>query len=526
MVDYAQLINMDTSKLTTAAQESGSLASALSTRAADVQTASDIPAGMWAGPDANASSDLMAVQPPPLSDASDAFNRNRAVLENLVDALEAARRRLQDAHDLVAGTDLTIEPDGTVTTPSVSHPVEAEQNARLAQQVRAIIDDAVRMANEADDKATDEITATALLADERAIPNDGGDTPAEVKQWWDSLTDAEKEAFIQQHPKEIGNLDGIPAIARDKANMIALNDAIEAKQKEIDDIRNTPGYGGPGSLSDQNDVKDLQKELDAMRNLRSTVDDPNHPDRLLMGFDPSGDGKAIIATGDPDKADNVLTHVPGMGSELAGAGNELNRVDRMVSDASQLDPTKNTVGVMWLDYDAPNGISNAGTTGYAEEGADDLAGFQDGLRATHEGPASHNTVLGHSYGSTVVGHSLRDHGMNADDVVFAGSPGVGVDHVSELGMDPGDVHATRAQHDIIGLVPDNNSTYHVPFTDINLSGHGLNPADPAFGAHSFESAPGDKGWFPGRRSIAAHSQYWDEGNPARDEIAKIVTDND
>ncbi|ADD42549.1 alpha/beta hydrolase [Stackebrandtia nassauensis] len=525
MVDYAQLTNMDTSKLTRAAEESGSLAGALSTSAQDVQTASDIPAGMWAGRDSTAASDLMATQPPPLFVASDAFKRSQAVLEDLVTDLEAARRRLQDAHDLVAGTGLTIGPDGTVTTPVVNNPAEAQANERLAQQVRDVIDEAVRMANDADDKAKDQITATALLADENAIPDNRGDTPKDVKEWWDSLSDPEKQAFIDQHPEKIGNLDGIPPEDRHKANWKSLNDAIDAKRQEIEDIRNTPGYGGPGAADDRNKVEDLQKQLDAMQNLRGIVDDPKHPDRLLMGFDPEGDGKAIIATGNPDKADNVLTHVPGMGSELSTAGNELNRVDRMVSDANQLDPTKETVGVMWLDYDAPDGISNAGTTGYAEKGAPDLAQFQDGLRATHEGAPSHNTVVGHSYGSTVVGHSLKDHGMNTDDVVFAGSPGVGVDHVSGLNTNA-DVHATRAQHDIIGLVPDGNTRFHVPFTDITLSSHGLNPADPAFGAHSFESSPGDKGWFPGGRSIAAHSQYWDDGNPARDEIARIVTEND
>lgn len=526
MVDYAQLTNLDTSRLTSAAEASGSLSSALSTDADDVLSAAEIPPGMWAGRDSDAASGLLSHQPPPLFAASDAFKRGQAVLEDLVTELEAARRRLADAHDLVAGTGITIGADGTVTTPVVDDPAEAQTNDRLAGQAADIIGEAVRMANEADARATDRIAATGLVADANAIPDGDGDTPADVKEWWDSLSDAEQQAYIDQFPDQIGNLDGVPAEARDQANRNSLTEALAERRREMAEIRDTPGYGGPGSRADQSRVKELQQEIDALQNLQNTIDDPKHPDRMLLGFDPEGDGKAIVATGNPDTADNVLTHVPGMGSELAGAGNELNRVDRMVSDASQLDPTQQTVGVMWLDYDAPDGISNAGTTGYADAGADDLAAFQDGLRATHEGPPSHNTVLGHSYGSTVVGHSLRDHGMNADDVVFAGSPGVGVDHVSQLGMDPGDVHATRAQHDIIGLVPDSNKTYHIPFTDITLSGHGLNPADPDFGAHTFESSPGDKGWFPGGRSTAAHSQYWDDGNPARDEIAKVVTDND
>lgn len=125
----------------------------------------------------------------------------------------------------------------------------------------------------------------------------------------------------------------------------------------------------------------------------------------------------------------------------------------MVREAEKLDPGASTSAVMWIGYEAPQEVANllgvnadltelpgdgdAMDSEYAERGGRALDSFQHGLRATHEGPPSHNTVIGHSYGSTVIGHGAAGHGLPVDDVVFVGSPGVGVDHASELGLEPG-----------------------------------------------------------------------------------------
>ena len=62
----------------------------------------------------------------------------------------------------------------------------------------------------------------------------------------------------------------------------------------------------------------------------------------------------------------------------------------------------------WMGYDPPmNVFTDAPSTSYAHNGAPALDSFQAGLRASHvdvaaAGP-SVNTVIGHSYGSTLVG---------------------------------------------------------------------------------------------------------------------------
>jgi hypothetical protein len=73
-------------------------------------------------------------------------------------------------------------------------------------------------------------------------------------------------------------------------------------------------------------------------------------------------------------------------------------------------------------------IPNAGSSSYATNAVDDLQNIQSGLGATHDGEPSHNTVLGPSYGTTTVGYAARDgNGLAARDLIFVGSPGVGVE---------------------------------------------------------------------------------------------------
>ncbi|MGH8794475.1 MAG: alpha/beta hydrolase, partial [Stackebrandtia sp.] len=117
MVNYAQLLDLDTSKLTTAATTAGSLGSALSSRGSEVSSVADIPSGMWDGADAQAAISLLNPQSGPLFDASDAFSQSQGILEDLAEGLEKAKSMLADAKGLADGAGITIGADGTVTTP-------------------------------------------------------------------------------------------------------------------------------------------------------------------------------------------------------------------------------------------------------------------------------------------------------------------------------------------------------------------------------------------------------------------------
>ncbi|WP_258347904.1 alpha/beta hydrolase family protein [Saccharopolyspora gregorii] len=147
--------------------------------------------------------------------------------------------------------------------------------------------------------------------------------------------------------------------------------------------------------------------------------------------------------------------------------------------------------------------------GFAVEAKGELARFQEGLRATHEGEPSHNTVLGHSYGSTVAGYAARDHGMATDEIVFLGSPGVGVEHARELGVPPEHVWSGTSGDDVIDHATPSLDPRDF-FDGEDDHWFGMNPSDPHFGARSLETDP-DGG----------HTDYWDR-RTSLESMARVV----
>lgn len=58
--------------------------------------------------------------------------------------------------------------------------------------------------------------------------------------------------------------------------------------------------------------------------IRDRLDHADATRAYLIRLDPSGDGKAVVAIGNPDDAANVVTHVPGTGVDLSKVGGYLN----------------------------------------------------------------------------------------------------------------------------------------------------------------------------------------------------------
>src|SRR5581483_5998678 len=157
--------------------------------------------------------------------------------------------------------------------------------------------------------------------------------------------------------------------------------------------------------------------------------------------------------GDPDTADNVVTSVSGLGGRLDHVADELDRIGHLSDAARTAAPTGSTSVIAWLGYDAPMTLV-AASRAPTVDAETALHRFQAGLRATHTGPPSHNTVVGLSYGTTVVGLTGHAYGLDADDVVLLGSPGTGVTHAADLGLAPGHVWASTAPHDVINAAAD------------------------------------------------------------------------
>ncbi|MEV6601210.1 alpha/beta hydrolase [Actinoplanes sp. NPDC051346] len=361
-----------------------------------------------------------------------------------------------------------------------------------AALIRARSGDDMRAAAAAD------ATASALLRGLFLIPASppGADppactaTPAEVGRWWAGLGPEHREWLLATEPGWIGSLDGVPAAARDRANRLLLD------RMHVD-----------GTLPER-------------------LADGDGPRAYLLRIDPAGEGRAMVALGDPDRARNVLTQVPGMTADLASFGGELARAERIAVRAGELAPGEATSAIMWLGYDAPDFLGEAASRSHSDAGAPTLRRFQDGLRATHEGPPARHTVLGHSYGSLVVGAAADRPGLAADSVVLVGSPGVGVDSAADLHIPTGEVWATTSRTDVIqwaavsprGLAEDLLSAQVRPAGALLAFGRpeddlyfGRNPADPSFGARTFPS-PADAG----------HLGYFTDGSPALDALANIA----
>ncbi|WP_446211386.1 alpha/beta hydrolase [Micromonospora sp. IBSANI012] len=394
------------------------------------------------------------------------------------------------------------------------------------EQVAAALRDALALADAADREAAtrlDELSGAARGG--WAEPPPPGRPPADadpatVRAWWARLTPAQRRWLVWHEPGRVGRLDGVPVAARDQANRLLLDDRREALLAARRELLGRPAPGP----AERAGLRRLDAGLAGLDGLAGRLATAEPPRSYLLGLDPTGDGRAIVALGNPDRADRVLTYVPGMTADLADAPAELGRAGRVLSRCAGLAPGRETAAVLWLDYDAPDFLPEAARSSQAGAAGPALHRFQEGLRETHEGPPARQTVLGHSYGSLVVGAAARDHGLDADALVFVGSPGVGVDRAEALRLPPERVWASTAPDDVIRLVePAGQLTGRAVLaasplaTAVSLlrpDDHelwfGRDPSDPGFGGRTFPS---------GRYG---HTGYWEAGNPALDGMARIV----
>ncbi|WP_189079625.1 alpha/beta hydrolase [Mangrovihabitans endophyticus] len=446
-------------------------------------------------------------------------------ISEFAEALDRARALLSQALRHAAGCGLFVDDDGAVRLSPAADAVSAspepldwgtttavQDSARAAvargavARVTADITAAVRVAGDADATAAARLSALAGVAADRlaAGPADAPlppcDAPAEVtRRWWDGLTVAQRHWLTVTRPTWIGSLDGVPASFRDLANRLSLPGLRAAEPRP-----------------------QVRAALDA---LGDRLADPGRPRAYLIRLDAAAEGRAVIAVGDPDHTEHVLVHVPGMAAGLSSLGGDLGRAERVAAHAAQRSSATSAATVLWLDYDAPDFLPEAASAHPARDGAHRLRRFQAGLRAGHDGP-SHVTVLGHSYGSLVVGRAASRPGLAADDLIFVGSPGVGADSVHELGVPAARVWSSTSRSDPIqhlavspgslaadmaagGVLP--ALAWSALVHPAEELWHGANPSDPEFGARRFVSPPD-----------AGHSGYWDPGSPALDAITDIM----
>ncbi|OMC46338.1 hypothetical protein A5745_12660 [Mycobacterium sp. IS-2888] len=358
-----------------------------------------------------------------------------------------------------------------------------------------------------------------------------GTSAEDVHKWWTSLAPQERQHLIDEHPEELGNLNGVPINARSDINEAVMNDDLHRVEDiaknhgvSVQDVLNDPGkYGlSPAGIMRYNNAVQARNGL----NTSSKAVDAfgRHPPVYLMKYQPEafgGEGSAAIAMGNPDTAANTAVLVKGLGSGVREG--TLSNPDgvRLYEESARADWGKETAVVMWVGYDAPNTWHDPGLyePNMARTGAQSLAADVNALPVTHLGAPSHMTVVGHSYGSTVVSDAAAAYGMHTNDVVLVGSPG------TDLAHSAADFHLASGGHLYVGAASGDAVTWapgHVTGPGLigpTLGGLGDDPSVDGFGSTRFEA---ENPQYTGDPTFD-HSHYFDKGSESLFAMADVVS---
>ncbi|MEW2292540.1 alpha/beta hydrolase [Streptomyces sp. NPDC006743] len=371
-------------------------------------------------------------------------------------------------------------------------------------------------------------------------PPDHG-TPQQNADWWKGLTLEEREAYISTYPDLVGKLDGLPAETRDEANRTVLDEQQAAYQARLNSIPEPPedewkwissgGYASKVHTTEWiewnskygDEYRHLKSSLKGMEAIQNRIDGTGKeglPPAYVLGFSAEGNGRAIIATGNPDTAQNQAVFVPGTTSNLGGIGGNIDHMTELWRQTNEAAPGSSVSTITWLGYDAPQDIvKDSPFEHYAYDGAPAYRQFMDGLDVSHTGPGEpHRTAIGHSYGTTLIGAAAQTGHLSANDVILAGSPGVKVGSADEMDAPHGHVWNEEAPGD---LVPDIGRWGHGGTEWKVGGGTFIIPSDPNFGANQMNTQPEGSGP-AGTVGSHGHSEYWNHGTTSLKNQALVV----
>ena len=192
----------------------------------------------------------------------------------------------------------------------------------------------------------------------------------------------------------------------------------------------------------------------------------------VLGCDPAGRGRAVLALGDPATAAHLVVLVPGSDIDLGSLDDPVTPGRRPLGWTRALAAAAgpDAAVVLWVGYPTPQGLGLDAATGRLARAA--VPALVQEVTALRErpGPPPTVTVVGHSYGAVVAALAAPE--LPVDDVVLVGSPGARAADVTQL-AGSARIWAARADGDWIGRVPG---------LQLGDLGHGIDPTDPTFGA--------------------------------------------
>jgi hypothetical protein len=170
-----------------------------------------------------------------------------------------------------------------------------------------------------------------------APPPSSGNDPTAVAAWWAGLSTAARVSAIHGRPGRIGDLEGLPAWARDRANRLVLDRTLVTP-------RRTGGPPVPGQAMAVSVAAEIARREASGEKVQ------------LLQFDP-GAGLTALGLGDLDTAESVAFVVPGMLNSPERTVDDVVATADTVADAGRAaDPGLAVAAVAWFGYRPPMGI--------------------------------------------------------------------------------------------------------------------------------------------------------------------------
>ena len=253
------------------------------------------------------------------------------------------------------------------------------------------------------------------------------------------------------------------------------------------------------------------------------------PDETILSIDRAR-GHRIVAIGDVGSASSIAVLVGGAGTSVGNFDLQLQRARSLHAAGSHppvgvstdsSDDQPSIAVVAWLGYDAPGPVGeithlgNIGEVGRMESAIDGGRRLRAFVSELDRRADAEITLVGHSYGSIVVARAARANPL-VDRVVVLGSPGLGVDNVADLDLDPRTAFfAGGARSDPVS---------HVQW-------FGTDPSSQRFGSTPFDATgpSGDSRTIADASAAAlleglgsAHSSYFDPGSDSLTNLGRII----
>ena len=251
-----------------------------------------------------------------------------------------------------------------------------------------------------------------------------------------AMSAEQRERLIAEFPRQVGNTDGVPWQMRTAANRLNIAAAVLAETG-----------ADPGSRS----------RVAFYRSLLGEIDDPAGGLRIprqILAFDPDR-ASLVELNGDLTTARGVAVLVPGVNTTIEASAANTDTARRFVSATGGDTAVITYLGGPFPQVHDPVAVlSEAADPRYARDMAPRLVAFTEDVdRQVPDGVPV--TVIGHSYGGSIVG-TAETLGLTSDNTVFlaAAGAGVGVDDAGDWhNRNPGVIrYSMTAPGDFIELV--------------------------------------------------------------------------